>query len=139
MAKHEHGNNKVDYILDSTVVDPSGKVLYTLSSDPKRKKWTKICDETGMEVAHLDWDHMFSPRMTFQGGNKVKCKEFVPFQDKEKTCVNLVVMTRHYSLSPANSKRWLLAGQTANVYEWAPGEEDKHDMVRSMCSSQILH
>ncbi|VDC06369.1 unnamed protein product [Peniophora sp. CBMAI 1063] len=111
MAKQAHGKTAADYILDSTVVDPAGKVLYTLTSDAKRKKWTTICDATGAEVSRLDWDHMFSPRMTFRGGDEIKCKAFIPYQDKNKT------------------KRWLQAGATANVYSWIPGEEDNHDMI----------
>jgi len=60
-------------IVNSSVVDPAGRPLYSISSDSRRTKLHSLRDNT--EVATIDWDRS-SPRMVFRG-KKLKCKEWL--------------------------------------------------------------
>jgi hypothetical protein len=63
-----------DKIVNATVVDPTGRPLYSVSSDENLTKLLSLRDNT--EVATVNWDRS-SPRMVFRG-KKIKCKEWLP-------------------------------------------------------------
>ena len=60
-------------IANAVVVDPAGRLLYSISSDSKHTKLLLHKDNT--EVATIDWDRS-SPCMVFRG-KKLKCKEWL--------------------------------------------------------------
>ena len=60
-------------IVNSVVVDPAGRPLYSISSDSRRTKLHSQRDNT--EVATINWDRS-SPRMVFRG-RKLKCKDWL--------------------------------------------------------------
>ncbi|KAF8267716.1 hypothetical protein EI94DRAFT_1729641, partial [Lactarius quietus] len=53
-------------IINSVVVDSTGRPLYSISSDSKQTKM--LSHKDNFEVATIDWDHS-SPRMVFRGKN----------------------------------------------------------------------
>jgi hypothetical protein len=66
-------------ILNSTVVDPTGQSLYSISSNSKRT--TLVSCEDNAEVATVQWDRS-SPRMVFRR-KKMKCKTWLPLAGPE--------------------------------------------------------
>jgi hypothetical protein len=60
-------------ILNSKVIDTTGRSLYSISSDSKCT--TLLSCRDNVEVATIQWDR-HSPQMVFHG-KKMKCKEWL--------------------------------------------------------------
>lgn len=63
----------VSDILNSTVTDPAGQLLYSISSNSKRT--TVVSCRDNVELATVQWDR-HSPQMAFRR-KKMKCKEWL--------------------------------------------------------------
>jgi hypothetical protein len=66
-------------ILNSTVTDPAGQSLYSISSDSKRT--ALVSSRDNVEIATIQWDRS-SPRMVFRR-KKMKCKVWLPLTGPE--------------------------------------------------------
>ncbi|KAH9979677.1 hypothetical protein BJV74DRAFT_858037 [Russula compacta] len=66
-------------VVNSVVVDPSGRPLYSVSSDWKRTVLASCQDN--VDVADIEWDRA-SPRMVFRH-RQMKCRDWLPLAGSE--------------------------------------------------------
>jgi hypothetical protein len=66
-------------IVNSVVIDATGRSLYTISSDSKRTNLFSC--RNNVKVATIEWDRS-SPRLVYRR-KKMKCKEWLPLAGPE--------------------------------------------------------